>query len=61
MRHRVAVLGPVHAVEAEIGDVMLAAGVEAAADLDVQPADGFVEFVAFGQQPRPQFAGQAPR
>ena len=31
------------AVEADVGDVVLAAGVEAAADLDVQVADGFVE------------------
>ena len=39
MRHRIAVLHPAHAIEAEIADMMLAAGIEAAADLDVQAAD----------------------
>src|SRR5207245_4364543 len=42
MRHRVAVLVAVHSVESEVGDMVLPAGIEAAADLDMQSADGFV-------------------
>src|SRR5207302_2883015 len=40
MRDRVPVLVPADPVEAEVGDVMLPARIEAAADLDVESADG---------------------
>ena len=44
MRHRVAGDFAADTVETQVGDVVLAATVEAAADLDVQIFDGFVEF-----------------
>ena len=61
MRHGVAVEVAADAVEAQIGHVVLAAGVEAAADLDVQALHGFVQGVALGGQALAQLAGQAAR
>ena len=49
------------AVEAEVGHVMLAATVEAAADLDVQVLDGFVELKTFLAEPFAQFRRQPAR
>ncbi len=46
MRHGVSILVAAYSIEAEVGDMVLAAGVEAAADLDVQSADGLVHFEA---------------
>src|SRR6266853_5816164 len=40
----VAVLIPADAVEAQIGDVVLATGIEAAADLDTESAKRFIPF-----------------
>ena len=61
VRHLVAADVAADAVEAEVGDVVLAAGVEAAADLDVQAFDGGVELEALRRQPVAQLAGQAAR
>ena len=61
VRHGVAVHVAADAVEAEVGDVVLAAGVEAAADLDVQAADGLVQLAASLGEPHAQLAGQAAR
>src|SRR5258706_13191168 len=44
MRHGVAVLMAANSIESPGGEWMLAAGVEAPADLDVQSPDGFVHF-----------------
>ena len=43
VRHRIARDLAADAIEAEIGDVMLAAAIEAAADFDVQILNGFIE------------------
>ena len=61
MRHRVSVLHAAHAVEAEIADVMLAAGIEAAADLDVQSANSLIHLGAALEQAAAKLARETAR
>src|SRR6185503_16292044 len=56
MWHCVSVLVPADTVEAQIGDMMLAAGIEAAADLDVESADSLIHFEAALGEPHAQLA-----
>ncbi len=60
MRHAVAVDGAAYPIEPEVGDVMLAAGVEAAAGLDAQGADG-ARGIAIGVHAGAQLCRQATR
>src|SRR5580658_10731319 len=57
VRHRVPCNLAADAVETEIGDVMLSATIEAAADFDMQILDGFVKLDAFLIEPLAQFGG----
>ena len=61
VRHGDAVDLAAVAEEADVGHVVLAARVEAAADLDPQAADRLVELELLGGEPRAQLAGQAAR
>ena len=61
MRHRVAVLVAADAIEAKIGHMVLAAGIEAAADLDAQAADGLIHLGVLCGQAHAQFSGEAAR
>ena len=49
------------AVKAKIGNVMLAAAIEAAADFDVQVLDGFVHSETFSRERFAQFARESAR
>ena len=57
VRHGDAVDLAAVAVEADVGRVVLAAGVEAAADLDPQGLDGLVELAVFLTETMAQFSG----
>ncbi len=61
MRHRAVADLAAHAVEADVGDVMLAAGVEAARDLDLEILDRLVELEVAGLDAAPQLGGEAAR
>src|SRR5262249_27897440 len=52
---------PARAVEAKVRNVMLAAGIEAAADLDMKIADRFIEREEPVCQARANFARESPR
>ena len=61
MRHLIAVHVAADAVEADIGDVMLATGIEAAADFDVQVLHCRVEGQTFFTKPLAQLAREPAR
>ena len=50
-----------HSIEAQIRDVMLAARIEATADLDPQILDGFIQIEGLCGQPRAKLAGETAR
>ena len=57
VRHGNAVDLAAIAVEADVGGVVLAAGIEAAADLDPQGLDGLVELAVFFTETIAQLSG----
>src|SRR6202034_1893348 len=61
MRHSKAADFPADAVETQIGDMVLAAAIEAAADLDMEMLHGFIELEAFLGQAFVKLAGQSAR
>ena len=61
VRDRVVVALAAHAVEAQVGDVMLTAGVEAARHLDAQAADHLVQLHRAAQQALADLPGQPAR
>ena len=50
-----------HSIKPQVGDVMLATTVEAAADLDVQILDGLIHLRTLVGQPALEFGSQPPR
>jgi len=61
VRHGVAADLAAVAEESDVGDMVLAAGVEAPADLDAQAADRLVELVRRRGEPLAQLAGESAR
>ena len=61
VRHRVARHFAAHAIESEVGDVVLPAAIEAAADFDVQVLHGFVELEALLGEPLAQLGRKPAR
>ena len=58
MGHGTAFDVPIDAVEADVGNVMLCAGVEATADLDAEAANGLVELQVLLAQTPAEFGGK---